>query len=253
MAECAVRTELSVAVTTMRCGCRDIVPSSHAVHVRDGGYIAQIAGGSGRYDGVASQERARSTRRTFSGVACRTDFHRRCLSRFVPFRNFCDKMVTSFLPSFLSLILRQRRVNEMGTQQLLLDVYNLKTLMLKVPSIGTWRWEGVRMTCISLTATHKVLLFVSHIAALHTSSQLIYDIRLSRTSCINSLRRAIEYGLKYFKLGVRNSSFSDCAYVTASRWVSTSAFTSEGGTRVCRGIRPRSVEHHLGDVRVCPF
>ena len=51
-------------------------------------------------------------------------------------RNFCDKMVTSFLPSFLSLILRQRRVNEMGTQQLLLDVYNLKTLMLKVPSLG---------------------------------------------------------------------------------------------------------------------
>lgn len=53
-----------------------------------------------------------------------------------PPRNFCDKMVTSFLPSFLSLILRQRRVNEMGTQQLLLDVYNLKTLMLKVPSLG---------------------------------------------------------------------------------------------------------------------
>lgn len=53
-------------------------------------------------------------------------------------RNFCDKMVTSFLPSFLSLILRQRRVNEMGTQQLLLDVYNLKTLMLQVPSIGGW-------------------------------------------------------------------------------------------------------------------
>lgn len=51
-------------------------------------------------------------------------------------RNFCDKMVTSFLPSFLGLILRQRRVNEMGTQQLLLDVYNLKTLMLKVPSLG---------------------------------------------------------------------------------------------------------------------
>lgn len=61
-------------------------------------------------------------------------FGTRCIDLF---RNFCDKMVTSFLPSFLSLILRQRRVNEMGTQQLLLDVYNLKTLMLKVPSLGT--------------------------------------------------------------------------------------------------------------------
>ncbi|CAM9358933.1 unnamed protein product, partial [Chrysoparadoxa australica] len=52
------------------------------------------------------------------------------------FRNFCDKFATSFLPSFLSLLLRQRRINEMGTQQLLLDVYNIKSLMLKLPLLG---------------------------------------------------------------------------------------------------------------------
>ncbi|CAM9566172.1 unnamed protein product [Discosporangium mesarthrocarpum] len=67
--------------------------------------------------------------------------------------NFCDKMVMSFLPSFLSLILRQRRVNEMGTQQLLLDVYNLKTLMLKVPSLGVVKSEA---TPVPVTYTKYV-------------------------------------------------------------------------------------------------
>ncbi|CAM9322492.1 unnamed protein product [Hapterophycus canaliculatus] len=76
------------------------------------------------------------------------------------FRNFCDKMVTSFLPSFLSLILRQRRVNEMGTQQLLLDVYNLKTLMLKVPSLGL---DPLQSTPIPATYTKYVTKHMSKI------------------------------------------------------------------------------------------
>ena len=68
------------------------------------------------------------------------------ISKFVPtvrghlsalyFRTFCDKFANSFLPAYLGLLLRQRHINEMGTQQLLLDVYNLKTLMLKLPALG---------------------------------------------------------------------------------------------------------------------
>eukprot|EP00752_Nemacystus_decipiens_P002803 g2616.t1 len=76
------------------------------------------------------------------------------------FRNFCDKMVTSFLPSFLSLILRQRRVNEMGTQQLLLDVYNLKTLMLKVPSLGL---DPLQSTPVPVSYTKYVTKHMSKI------------------------------------------------------------------------------------------
>ncbi|CAN0348631.1 unnamed protein product [Ectocarpus sp. 6 AP-2014] len=76
------------------------------------------------------------------------------------FRNFCDKMVTSFLPSFLSLILRQRRVNEMGTQQLLLDVYNLKTLMLKVPSLGL---DQLQSTPVPVSYTKYVTKHMSKI------------------------------------------------------------------------------------------
>lgn len=60
----------------------------------------------------------------------------RALLSNVYFRNFCDKFAQSFLPAYLSAIVRLKRINEMGTQQLLLDVYNLKTLMLQLPIIG---------------------------------------------------------------------------------------------------------------------
>jgi hypothetical protein len=52
------------------------------------------------------------------------------------FRAFCDKFANSFLPAFLNLLLKQRRISEAGSQQLLLDVYNLKNLMLKLPAVG---------------------------------------------------------------------------------------------------------------------
>jgi hypothetical protein len=35
------------------------------------------------------------------------------------FRTFCDKFAGSFLPAYLALLLRQRRINEMGTQQVI--------------------------------------------------------------------------------------------------------------------------------------
>ena len=38
----------------------------------------------------------------------------------------------SFLPAYLTTLFRLKKINEMGTQQLLLDVYNLKTLLLQV-------------------------------------------------------------------------------------------------------------------------
>jgi hypothetical protein len=38
-----------------------------------------------------------------------------------------------FTNAFYNTITRQKRISESGTQQLLLDVYNLKTLLLKIP------------------------------------------------------------------------------------------------------------------------
>lgn len=49
------------------------------------------------------------------------------------FRSFCDKFAMAFTMSYYNALVRLKRVSEAGTQQLLLDVYNLKTLLLKLP------------------------------------------------------------------------------------------------------------------------
>jgi hypothetical protein len=49
------------------------------------------------------------------------------------FRSFCDKFANAFTTMYYENIIRLKRVSEPGTQQLLLDAYNLKTLFLKLP------------------------------------------------------------------------------------------------------------------------
>ena len=58
------------------------------------------------------------------------------------FRNFCDKFATAFTSTFYNSIVRLKRISESGTQQLLLDVYNLKTLLLKLPVIEKEKKSG---------------------------------------------------------------------------------------------------------------
>lgn len=49
------------------------------------------------------------------------------------FRSFCDKFALSFTNTYYDTLIRLKRISEPGTQQLLLDVYNLKTVFLKLP------------------------------------------------------------------------------------------------------------------------
>lgn len=49
------------------------------------------------------------------------------------FRSFCDKFAAIFTSNYNDNLIRLKRINEPGTQQLLLDVYNLKTLLLRLP------------------------------------------------------------------------------------------------------------------------
>jgi hypothetical protein len=49
------------------------------------------------------------------------------------FRSFCDKFAAAFTTTFYDVTIRLKRISEPGTQQLLLDLYNLKTLFLKLP------------------------------------------------------------------------------------------------------------------------
>jgi vacuolar protein sorting-associated protein 53 len=49
------------------------------------------------------------------------------------FRSFCDKFAAAFTATYNDNLIRLKRISEPGTQQLLLDLYNLKTLFLKLP------------------------------------------------------------------------------------------------------------------------
>ena len=49
------------------------------------------------------------------------------------FRSFCDKFALAFTETYYNSLIRQKRITQPGTQQLLLDVYSLKTLFLKLP------------------------------------------------------------------------------------------------------------------------
>jgi len=52
------------------------------------------------------------------------------------FRSFCTKLATNFLQRYIDIIMKQKRITETGTQQLLLDTYNVKTLLLHLHHVG---------------------------------------------------------------------------------------------------------------------
>jgi hypothetical protein len=49
------------------------------------------------------------------------------------FRSFCDKFAMTFTATYYDNLIRLKKISDPGTQQLLLDVSNLKTLFLKLP------------------------------------------------------------------------------------------------------------------------
>jgi len=49
------------------------------------------------------------------------------------FQTFCDKFALGFTTTYYETLIRLKSISEQGSQQLLLDVYNLKTLILKLP------------------------------------------------------------------------------------------------------------------------
>uniref|UniRef100_M4BAU0 Uncharacterized protein n=1 Tax=Hyaloperonospora arabidopsidis (strain Emoy2) TaxID=559515 RepID=M4BAU0_HYAAE len=52
------------------------------------------------------------------------------------FTNFCDKFAACFMPKILQSVMKCRKVNQVATQQLLLDVYALKTIFLQLPVLS---------------------------------------------------------------------------------------------------------------------
>jgi hypothetical protein len=62
------------------------------------------------------------------------------------FRSFCDKFAATFIATYFDNLIRLKRISEPGTQQLLLDLYNLKTLFLKLPLLEDLSLTGKKMT-----------------------------------------------------------------------------------------------------------
>ncbi|RHY56871.1 hypothetical protein DYB30_009566 [Aphanomyces astaci] len=75
------------------------------------------------------------------------------------FTNFCDKFAASVVPKVLQSIVKCKRVNHVGTQQLLLDVYALKTLFLNLPVMGK---EGEVQIVGATTVPARYTKFVSN-------------------------------------------------------------------------------------------
>ena len=58
------------------------------------------------------------------------------------FNTFCTKLASSILDTFLDVIVKQKRIAEAASQQLLLDIYSLKTVLTKLHSLGVLDSDG---------------------------------------------------------------------------------------------------------------
>jgi hypothetical protein len=54
------------------------------------------------------------------------------------FNSFCTKVATELLERYRDGLMRQKRISESGTQQLLLDAYSIKTLLLQLHTVGSF-------------------------------------------------------------------------------------------------------------------
>ena len=60
------------------------------------------------------------------------------------FRSFCDKFALLFISTYYKALIGLKKISEMGTQQLLLDVYSIKTLLLKLPVLEAEKKKNTR-------------------------------------------------------------------------------------------------------------
>ena len=64
------------------------------------------------------------------------------------FRSFCDKFALAFASSYYRSLIGLKRISETGTQQLLLDVYSIKTLLLRLPVL-----EAEKKSIVGITSS----------------------------------------------------------------------------------------------------
>lgn len=98
------------------------------------------------------------------------------------FRSFCDKFAIAFAFTYYHVLVGLKKISESGTQQLLLDVYSIKTLLLKLPVL-----EGEKKT---LTTRHSSSNPATSLSAASTIPPAMY------TKMVNKEFRKLEVMLK---------------------------------------------------------
>ncbi|RLN25905.1 hypothetical protein BBJ28_00025133 [Nothophytophthora sp. Chile5] len=78
------------------------------------------------------------------------------------FTNFCDKFAASFVPKILQAVMKCRKVNQVATQQLLLDVYALKTLFLQLPVLSNDSFSSASSSTSSPMIPSRYTKFVTN-------------------------------------------------------------------------------------------
>jgi len=71
--------------------------------------------------------------------SCITQFFGLCQASLpiLYYRNLCDNFSALFLKNYNSALMKVKRYSDISTQQILLDVYSLKSLMLKLPVLNS--------------------------------------------------------------------------------------------------------------------
>ncbi|ETI39943.1 hypothetical protein F443_14530 [Phytophthora nicotianae P1569] len=78
------------------------------------------------------------------------------------FTNFCDKFAASFVPKILQAVFKCRKMNQVATQQLLLDVYALKTLFLQLPVLNNDGFQSSSASSSAATIPSRYTKFVTN-------------------------------------------------------------------------------------------
>jgi hypothetical protein len=96
------------------------------------------------------------------------------------FRNLCTKLATEMLQRYQETILRQKRISDLGAQQLLLDTYNVKSMLMHLHHSGDSGGGGGHQSAVPAMYMKLVTSRVSHIETILKLLGLPDDILVDR-------------------------------------------------------------------------
>ena len=77
-----------------------------------------------------------------------------------PYQTVCNKLASEILARYLLCITKQKKISEEATQQLLLDTYTIKALLLHLPTLEGQESGGNAGACVRAFACVCVIPFL---------------------------------------------------------------------------------------------